>query len=1013
MLRGIEPVARLVDEAARLGWHSVVIAEHADLGTVVAAWRQAQARRINAIAAAEVAAVVAPSRQPLRSPPENALVIARNDRGLETLMSIVSRHRLAEAATTEVEGNHRFDLAGELTRDPSGIWILTSSRPLAEELVERLGGSARRRVFIEIDRFSSTRSQQFHRQELARDLGLPLVHSSRHGVIGKPAAAAFHLLEAIRTTSTIATVALDPRDRPLSSLPTPTMVRDLYRDLPEAVENAGRIGDEARLSFDKRPTIFPYFPVPAGETPFGLLHQQCHAGLQRRYRNLPPAVVSRLARELEVIDRMGFVPYFLVVGEIVATARRLGIECAGRGSGAASIVSYLLGITQVDPIAHRLRFERFLHPGRTDLPDIDIDLCWIGRDRVVEHVYRRYGQERVAMICTICSLKVRSAFRESARAHGLSPADVDAVSRRLPHRSEEPIARLLTGDAALDAVSLSPEVRRQLLADADWLRGRPHHRSVHPGGICIADRPIDRVVSLERARKGIVVTQLDMYSIEETGLIKIDLLGNRCISEMGAVRDRIEASSGHRIDLDAIPERDTATARLVSRGNTLGCFQLESPSMRSLLVQLRARDAHQVIQAVALVRPGPASGGIKDAFCRRVRGLEAPKAPHPALEGLLADQQGLMLYEENVMEAAAAITGLSLGGGDLLRRALQKCVRHGDKAHERQLADRFIADAIAHGTAAGDSREIWQLLVRFSRYAFNKAHAASYGLLAWRSAWLKAHHPREFLCALFDHHAGMYPFAAFAAEARRLQVPLLLPCIERSERTFSLEDGGIRIPLAMVRGSRHTSIDALIAGRPFGSLEDLIRRVPLPLGELEEWILIGALDILDRSRYGLLWRARLAHRRERGRAAEPDLDGVVDPSPISGTFSVERRLAEELRLLGAGITLHPMECHRLRAHQEGCVFLEQVNRASGRHIRIAGIRIASCHHRTASGQMMGFITLEDETGVAEVTFFPRSWRKARRVLLDHDGPLLVEGRVEERLGAFTIDGGRVRPLLGG
>lgn len=928
-------------------------------------------------------------------------------------MSLVSRHQLLETSSAEVEEEQHFDLARQLIRDPSGIWILTSSRHLAERLAEGLGRSARQKIFIEIDRCSSTRSQQFRRQQLAQELGLSLVHSSRHGVIGQPSAAAFQLLEAVRTTSTVAAVARLALDRPLHPLLTPKQLRDLYRDLPEAIENSWRIGSEARLSFEKRPTIFPSFPIPSGETPFGLLHRQCQAGLRRRYSQLPPAVVTRLARELEVIDRMGFVPYFLVVGEIVATARRLGIECAGRGSGAASIVSYLLGVTQVDPVAHRLRFERFLHPGRTDLPDIDIDLCWIGRDRVIEHVYRRYGDDRVAMICTICSLKVRSAFREAARAHGLSPADIDTISRRLPHRSEESTARLLTRDAALDAVTLSPETRRQLLTDADWLRERPHHRSLHPGGICIADRPIDRLASLERARKGIVVTQLDMYSIEATGLIKIDLLGNRCISEMGAVRDRIEASSGTRLDLDAIPERDARTARLISRGDTLGCFQLESPSMRALLRQLRASDAQQVIQAVALVRPGPAAGGIKDAFCRRARQLEDPAPPHPALRELLADQQGLMLYEENVMEVAAAITGLSLARGDLLRRALGKCVRNDDDSGERQLADHFIAEAIAHGTAAGDAREIWQLLVRFSRYAFNKAHAASYGLLAWRSAWLKAHHPREFLCALFDHHAGMYPFAAFAAEARRLQVPLLLPCIERSQPSFSLEENGIRIPLSMVRGSRRSSIDALIAGRPFKSLEDLIRRVPLPLAELEEWILVGALDTLDRSRHGLLWRARLTHRREHRRATEPDLDGIVESSPITGGFSCERRLAEELRLLGAGVTLHPMKLQRLNAHRRGCIFLDQVTAAKGQKVRIAGIRIASCHHRTSSGQTMGFVTLEDETGTAEITFFPRIWQQARRVLLDCDGSLLVEGRVEERLGAFTIDGWRVEPLASG
>ena len=1021
LLRGLESVPDLIETVAKQGWQCAAVAEYADLGTIVEAANAAARTGFKIIGAAEVD----------DGHGRSLIAIARDNTGLEQLHQLVSVRRLAEpggSAATQHSAPKNFDLVETLTGEYRSLWILVRDPGFAQELLDRLGSGARRRIFIEIDRLRDSIAREHRGREAADQLGLQLVASTRVGMLQPTNERHLNLLESVRRVSTIERVARDRNDETdseispiLTPIPSPNRWRQLYRDLPGALENAARIGRDAlKIDFAASKTIFPQFPVPTDQTPFGLLYEQCHRGLLRRYGTVPRAAVERLAHELHIIDTMGFVPYFLVVGDIVSEAHRLGIECAGRGSGAASIVSYLLGITQVDPLAHRLRFERFLHPERKDLPDIDIDLCWQGRDDVIDHVYRRYGADRTAMICTRTSLQVRSAVRETARAYGLAPIDVDRISRRLPHRSEQTIPRLLEKDPALASVRLPATSRQQLLEDAEWLRGRPHHRSIHPGGICICNQPIQRIAAVERAAKGIVVTQLDMYSIEQTGLIKIDLLGNRCVSEIGTVRDLIEERTGKRPRIDAIPERCEKTAELLCRGETLGCFQLESPAMRSLLMQMQARNAQNTIQAVALIRPGPASGGLKESFCRRVRGQEPPTAPHPCLNELLIDQQGLLLYEENVMEAIALVTGKSLARADLMRRSMLKAIRSNDDEQLRRLGDEFIAEGIGNGFGATDARELWQYLQRFGRYSFNKSHSASYGLLAWRSAWLKSHHPAEFFCALFRHHAGMYPFAAFVTEARRLGVVLRLPCIHRSVSTFVLEkDGSIRMPLATIRGSRQTSIDSVFATRPFDSPEDLMRRTRISRSELEEWILAGALDIFSIPRPRLLWRIRTRHRQETAatratgnstRDVPPDLDGVVDEGPPLDELSPRKIIEEEIRLLGAGISGHPMSFHRDLRRRLDCLPLAEVPRHAARAVRIAGLRIASRHHPTDRGPM-GFITLEDEQGTCEVTCFSNIWSRVRRLLLDHSGPLLIEGRVEDHLGSFSVIARRVTPLL--
>ena len=469
-----------------------------------------------------------------------------------------------------------------------------------------------------------------------------------------PADHALHrVLVAIRERTVVSEVAEPAALDPARHFPSPREWAERFADRPDAVREAERIAEICDLDFGPRRPIFPRIPLPPGETAYSTLVRRCFRAVERRYRPITPAVLARLQRELEVIDRLGFSEYFLVVGGIVERARERGIEVVGRGSGASSIVAYVLGVTNVDPIAYGLHFERFLHAQRPDLPDIDIDLCWIRRDEVIEDVYRTYGDDRVAMISSHLTFQPRSAFREAAKAFGASPADVDRVSRSVPHHTAAPLRQAIARSPLGRDVPVDEEPYRTALPFAELLVGLPHHLSIHPGGIVIADRSLDAYAPLERAAKGVVVTQYDMYSVEDVGLVKIDLLGNRCLTE---IQDTLETArpaaggggpaageggaaggtgtgGGPAAELAAIPDGDPATGELLRAGRTVGCFQIESPAMRSLLRQLEVRDVRSAIVAVALIRPGPSEGGMKDAYLRRASGEERPEYPCPQTAG--------------------------------------------------------------------------------------------------------------------------------------------------------------------------------------------------------------------------------------------------------------------------------------------------------------------------------------------------------------------------------------------
>lgn len=996
LLWGTAAPAALVERAAALGYRALALADRDNLYLAIAFDQAARAAGLVPLLGAEVT--------PAANARTGALLLPLDRRGYANLCAVLTaRHLDAD-----------FDLARSLGAAHAGLHVVVESPALAAALLAagvpaaasaaaRAGHPRPGGLWLGV-RGTAGGPLLPERIAAARRLGVPLV-ATGDVVMLEPGdwdahraastAAAGGLLERMPPSAFAAREAWlagpaewERRVRAACAAARAPAAAD------EALANNAALAARCRLELETGVPIFPRVAVPAGETGIGRLRRLAAAGLARRYGGAEarrsPAARARLGEELGVIERLGFTDYFLLVAGIVDFARGRGIPAMGRGSGASSIVAYLLGITDVDPLRHGLCFERFLHPQRRDCPDLDIDLCWRRREEVVAHVVEAHGRDRVARIATHATLGARSAFRETAKALGVPLARVNALARLVPRELAPPYGETL---ARLPEARFAPW-REPRLAEALRLAERldraPRHLSVHCGGLVVADRPLTWYVPLERAGGDAVVTQFEMRAVERIGLVKLDLLGNRALSTIA----ECVTLAGSAPAPEAVPEDDPATAARVAAGDTLNCFQLESPAMRHLLRMMRAGTMADAIAAVALVRPGAAGTaspggagapgpagvptrsvgpgapgvgvparsvgpGTKETFCRRHRGLEPDAFRHPALAPVLGETHGIMLYEEDVMRVAAALTGLPLADGDDLRRAIGAA--RGEEEF-RALERGFVERAARRGVTAETARAVWGDLARFAAYAFCKAHAAGYGALGWRSAYYRAHFPAAWAVGVLNHHAGMYATWVHVEDLRRAGVRFLPPDVNRSAWDTTLEATGsdagagpggphgharlrdpaparsssagsavlappacgrprgglpapappslaVRVGLGRVFGLTQATGERIVAGRaarPFRDLADLIERARPALPELEALVPAGALDGAGRTRPSLLLEARVSALRAerapgpRGRALAlvgPDGADLAPPpvAPVATPDLPEFDTAERVR----------------------------------------------------------------------------------------------------------------------
>ncbi len=1021
----------LVDEAAALGHTALALTDRDSVAGSVEFLDACAARGVRGIVGAEITPGVGKhTASHAGGPPASTLLLAQDDAGFATVCRVVTARNL----------DADFDLVRALDDGAPGAFVLCGDPDVAARLRERV---PRDRLFLALPPAGSSRALR----DAARALDLPLAAIATATFLRDADSAAHRILRAAALGVTEEELAPSDLAPSTERLAPPPVLTAAFHEFPDAVAAAARIGAACTFTLPSGRPIFPNAPLPAGADALEHLRASCVDGLRRLSADTP-AAHARLTRELEVIAKLGFVSYFVIVGDIVRAARARAIPTVGRGSGASSIVAYALGITNVNPIEYDLVFERFLHEKRADCPDLDIDLCWRGRDEVIEHVYQTYGRDRVAMISTHVLFHPRSAFREAARAAGLPPKRIDSLSKLLPSTWEtapfgrpsadgprftpDTLAARLARDSAAHRIFTSDAQLTAILDRAQPLLGIPRHFGIHSGGIVIADRPLTAYTALTRAAKGIVVTQHEMRSIEKIGLVKIDLLGNRALSVLRDTVELVRRTRRIRIDLEATPDPSPVAAPLLAAGDALGVFQIESPGMRNLLRQLRPRDLDGVIAALSLIRPGPAGSGMKDLYVLRARGL-APHVPgDPRMDRVLRGNHGILLYEEDVMRVVALVAGVPMDDADGVRRAIGKART---PEEWRALERWFVARAVQNGFAPDAARAIWADLARFGAYAFCKAHASGYGVLAHRMAHLKALYPAEFAVAFLNNGAGMYPSRVHVEDARRRGVEIRGPCVARSGAEFSVErgegraaaqDGGssnafaIRVGLATIAGLSSTAIDSILAARAerrFSSLEDLLRRTSLSRPEAEALVLSGACDVFGENRPRLLWRllasagAERAHRDSDPGAALFSMEAHRTPraAPLVPDYDSARRMEIERTLLGFPIEAHPLAARLPALRRAGIVLARDLARHAGRRVTVAGLASARRRVDTKSEEPMMFLTLEDPTGLVECTIFPAAYRRAA-FLARRGGALQATGRVEDHAGAVTVTVDRLAPL---
>ena len=747
-----------------------------------------------------------------------------------------------------------------------------------------------------------------------------------------------------------------------------------FAEFPEALEQVGEIAARCAPALPKGHMLWPTLDLPDNQTPEEALTALAHKGLAEKYPNDELRIanhesritnhespitdedsrfthhasrfthhVSRLEKELTAITANGFAPLFLIVADVVHYAREHDVPVSTRGSVANSLVAYCTGITTVDPIAHDLLFERFLDPGRTDPPDIDLDFCSRRRDEVLAYVRDTYGEDRVAMVATISTMQPRSAARETAKAYGLDEAQVKQLLKVMPHRLWHPDPRRRDNRTVDEVLAeFDDPLLRKVAREAYGIIGLPHHLSVHPGGVVITPGPLTDTLPVQWAPKGFLITQFDHRDVEAVGLPKIDMLGIRALTVLADTADLVRRDHDPHFRLDDIPLDDPLTAEMIAQGDTIGVFQCDSEGARRTLRQLNARTVRDLAVANAFFKPGPATGGMAEAFVRRYRGEAPVTFLHPALEPILVPTQGVLLFQEQILRVATEIAGLTWEEAGHLRRGMSKM----DRAEMAQMQTRFEAGCQRKppdgpGFTAEQAHHLWEQVHPFSGYGFNQGHATAYADVSYRSAYLRAHWPAAFFCARLKDWGGYHHPAVYMAEAIRLDIDVRPPHVNHSESGFSLAWEGdqpvLWMGLGLIRDLRYASARALVRERqqsPFANIRDVLLRVPLQEKEVTHLIQCGALDGLGASRAALRAEARMLLRAGNTRQLAFDFVGgdVLAESSL-------QRLTWEQRLVG--YPFRPLQAllPGFADLYPDAVPLRSLSETPGRRAEVIGVRL--------------------------------------------------------------------------
>ncbi len=832
---------------------------------------------------------------------------------------------------------------------------------------------------------------------LADELHIPLVASNDVYYLRREDASTRNMLHAVRDGSTFREVRLDAQEQ--AYLKTEQQMRELFSDLPQAVDNTVRIAERCQFAFDFSTYHLPVFPTPSGESASAYLHTLCQNGYQERVRSgciaaeKSKAYEERIAYELSVIDRMGFSDYYLIVWDFVRFAKQQNIPVGpGRGSGVSSLVAYCIGIIDVDPLAYGLLFERFLNPERVSMPDFDIDFSDERRAEVIAYVTEKYGREHVAQIITFGTMACKQALRDAARALELSPSETDDVLRLLPQGANVTLAQALQESKELRDRCEQDEDARRLLRYASLLEGRPRNASTHATGVVITDLPLTSYVPLAM-NESVLVTQYPMNTVADLGLLKIDFLGLRYLSILRDAEDAVRKQHPS-FRLETIPKDDKETFAMLSAGHSLGLFQLESEGMRSLLQKLRPQCLEDIITVISIYRPGPALS--IETFLQNRAHPEQTQYLVDALRPILEETHGCMLYQEQVMRVCQSLAGFTFGHADLVRRAMAKK----KQAEMDKECEAFLDGCQKNGVPRDQAQTIFDQMKEFAKYAFNKSHAVAYAVLAYRTAYLKARFPKEYFCALFNNGVSREKLPDYASELTARNVSLLPPDVNASKDRFTVSENGIRYGLAEIKnvgGLLASRIAAEQSAGSFGSFEDFLTRIApfANVRALEALIRSGALDGFGVGRgcmLSVLERAleQLTRLRASSSVGQIGMFDAPDENTGAGvlqlnltneeTLSPTERLADEKEYCGLYFSGHPLDKYEQAGKQNGCQTVRALydGLSDGsvppkQEVSLLCIVTAKRVRLTKKGEAMAFVTAEDKSGSLECILFPKPY----------------------------------------
>jgi error-prone DNA polymerase len=984
--RGADRIESLVDTALAHGMRTMALTDINGVYGLVRFLQYAAERGLRPVIGADV-----------QTGTERATLLARNRDGYATLCRVLSR--------THLEAG--FSLSGALLEEREHLIVISDCVPLLSALGRQNGTSC---LYVELNDPGGEK----HLLAFSRNAGIPPV-ATNDVYFAAPSGFPLHrLLRAIDLNTSLSRIPpgeLAGEDRWLKP---EAMMERRYPHLGRALENAAAIAEACFSGPDIGTLVFPSFDLPDGVDVFEHLREECYRGAEVRYGALSDPVRKRLEHELAIIEAKGFAGYFLVVRDIVRQSTRT----CGRGSAAASLVAYCLGITHVEPIAHNLFFERFLNEGRSDPPDIDIDFPWDERDRIFDYVFRRYGVDRAAMVSNHVGFQARAAVREVAKVYGLPEQEIRAVTRRIGYywhlgRLEDSI-RHHPVYKDMEFREPWPEIIRMAMK----LDGYPRHMSVHCGGVVIVPDRVDRYVPVELAPKGVPIIQWEKDQAEDAGLIKIDILGNRSLAVIRDALAAVRENYGVTIDYERWdPTGDDRTRELMRTGDTVGVFYVESPAMRQLQKKCRTGDFEHLVIHSSIIRPA-ANRYIRE-YVRRLRGGRW-KPLHPLLDEVLRDTCGIMVYQEDVSRIAMAMAGFDASDADLLRKILSK-KRAGRKLEDYR--ERFYVGAASCRVPPEVIDEVWEMIMSFSGYSFCKPHSASYALVSYKSCYLRAHYPAEFMAAVLTNQGGYYAAFAYVSEARRMGLRVLMPDVNESRKEFRGKDRTIRVGLMQLKGLRESALEAILAARangPFVSFENFLSRTAIGMADVKIVIRAGAADSIagGTTRPEMLWKALAWHearsrhetRAVRGPATRSLFEDVpaIAPPPVP-QYSARAVLEHELDTLGFLISRHPLSLFTRQlaslSHVRGADFPRHV----GKRITAIGWWVTGKAVTTKTDEPMEFISFEDTSALYETVFFPREYRRFCH-LLNRSRPYVLTGVVREDFGVVTLEVDSVRLL---